>query len=110
MIATFAVAGIAVLDGYGVSSDELFQRNTAQMNIDYALGTGDLPHDHNLYYGVAFEAPLVLVERLLRLTDSRAILLSRHLLTHLFFLTGGWFCYLPHLPPVRPPPATPSGP
>ena len=94
MIALFAVVSIAVVDDFGVSTDEFEQREIAQMNIDYALGNGDLPSNHNRYYGVAFEAPLVLVERLLGLTDSRAILLSRHLLTHLFFLAGGWFCYL----------------
>ena len=94
VVALFAVVGIAVVDDYGVSTDEFAQREIAQMNIDYALGTGDLPFNHDRYYGVAFEAPLVLVERLLGLTDSRAILLSRHLLTHLFFLAGGWFCYL----------------
>ena len=119
MVALFAAAGLAVVDGYGVGTDMPRQRANAQMNLDYALGTGDLPRprgswvpdraygdiDYGLrtgdlpppperYYGVAFDAPLLLVERLLGLTDSRAIFLSRHLLTHLFFLAGGWFCYL----------------
>ncbi len=95
MVAIFAVVGIAVVDGYGVSLDAPKQRLIAQMNIDYAVGAGDLPTGaSDRYYGVAFEAPLLLVERLLGLTDSRAIFLSRHLLTHLFFLAGGWFCYL----------------
>ena len=95
VVALFAVLGIAVVDDFGVSTDEFQQRFIAQENIDYALGAGDLPtHASDRYYGVAFEAPLILVERLLGLTDSRAILLSRHLLTHLFFLAGGWFCYL----------------
>ena len=94
-VALFAVVGIAVVDGYGVSNDTNWQRVIAQMNIDYALGTGDLPTTRSdRYYGVAFEAPLILVERLLSLTDSWAIFLSRYLLTHLFFLAGGWFCYL----------------
>ena len=95
VVALFAVLGIAVVDDFGVSTDEFTQREIAQINIDYALGTGGLPtYASDRYYGVAFEAPLILVERLLGLTDSRAILLSRHLLTHLFFLAGGWFCYL----------------
>ncbi len=96
-LAAFAVAGIAVLDDYGVSVDEDTQRAIGQAAVNYALGeTGDLPADLKVsdrYYGVAFEAPLILVERLLNL-DSRAVYLSRHLLTHLFFLTGGYFCYL----------------
>ncbi len=94
MVALFAV-GIAVVDGYGRSTDEPQQRAIAQKNIDYVLGTGDLPtHLSDRYYGVTFEVALLLVERLLGLTDSRAIYLNRHLLTHLFFLAGGWFCYL----------------
>ena len=91
----FTAIGAAVLDDYGISWDEHRQRRIGQTRIAYALGdAGALPTDHNRYYGVAFEAPLILVERLLGLTDSRAVYLSRHLLTHLFFLTGGFFCWL----------------
>ena len=98
-VALFAVVSIALVDGYGLAGDTRRQRVIAQMNIDYVLGAGDPPtRARDRYYGVAFEAPLILVERLLGLTDSltdrRAIYLSRHLLTHLFFLAGGWFCYL----------------
>lgn len=63
--------------------------------MDYVLGaSSDFLQDHNKFYGAAFEAPLVLIERALGLQDSRAIYLSRHLLTHLFFLVGGLFAYL----------------
>ena len=59
------------------------------------FGVGDLLTDHpHRFYGVSFEAPLFLAERLLGLADSRAVYLLRHLLTHLFFLTGGFFCWL----------------
>ncbi len=99
-LAVFAVVGVAVLDDYGVQSDELPQREIGLAAIEYVLGDAAalradrylFPHER--YYGAAFEAPLVLVERLLGLTDSRAVFLSRRLLTHLFFLTGGFFCYL----------------
>ena len=90
-LAVFAVVGVAVLDDYGVSADEVLMRRIANGVLD--SGRIDA-YTHTLYFGVAFEAPLVLAERLLGLTDSRAIHLSRHLLTHLFFLAGGWFCYL----------------
>ena len=47
------------------------------------------------FYGVAFEAPLfLLTERVLGLEDPRQIYLARHVLTHLFFLLGGFCCYL----------------
>ena len=93
-LTAFAALGVALLDDYGVAWDEAVQRSTGLAVIAYALGDGALPTDDDRYYGAAFEAPLILVERLLGLTDSRAVYLSRHLLTHLFFLTGGFFCWL----------------
>ena len=97
----FAVVGVAVVDDYGVSGDEYNQRGTAYVNADYIMGDRDalidgrsfrFPHDR--FYGIAFELPLVVVERVLGLRDSRSVLLSRHLLTHLFFIAGGFFCGL----------------
>ncbi len=109
VLAAFAAVGVAVLDDYGVAEDETAARPIGQAVVNSALpGAADLPADriisppdyryrllpHDRYYGAAFEAPLLLVERILGLTDSRAVLLARRLLTHLFFLTGGFFCYL----------------
>ena len=101
VLAVFAAVGVAVLDDYGVSFDEPGTRNLAVVAADYVLGDGDLtdhsdhhPYRSNRYYGISFEAPLLLAERLLGLADSRAVHLLRHLLTHLLFLTGGWFCWL----------------
>ena len=92
-LAVLAVVGLAVLDDYGVGVDEDQQHGIGQTAIAYALGDTETLRppgpSHNRYYGVVFEVPLVLVERLLGLTDSRAIYLSRHLLTHLCFLAGG---------------------
>ena len=93
-LAVFTLVGVAVVDDFGVSWDEELSRTYAPKVIDYVLGVRDLPNDHNRYYGVVFEMPLLLIERLLGLADSRAIYLMRHLLTHLFFLAGGLFCYL----------------
>ena len=94
-LALFAIVGLAVLDDYGVSTDEATQRSIGNAALDYILGDREaLLNDRNRFYGVAFEAPLVAVERVLRLEDSRAIHLSRHLITHLFFLAGGFFAWL----------------
>ena len=38
--------------------------------------------------------PLIIAERLLGLEDSRAVYLSRRLITHAFFLIGGFFAWL----------------
>ena len=91
----FAALGIAVLDDYGIGWDAPSQRRIAELNAAYIMGDRDvLPAKHNRFYGIAFELPLLLAERLLGLTDSRDIYLSRHLLTHLFFIAGGFFCGL----------------
>ena len=91
----FAALGLAVLDDYGVGLDELRQHRFAEANLEYILGDSNaLPtHYYNLY-GVAFDLPLLLIERVLGLEDSRDIYLVRHLLTHLFFVAGGFFCGL----------------
>lgn len=92
--ALFLLAGALALDDYGVGVDEPVQRNIAIMAFDYAIGKNDhLLRDVDRIYGVAFELPLLFVERLLDLEDSRDIYLSRHGLQHLFFLVSGIFCY-----------------
>ena len=92
--ALFLLAGTLILDDYGVSVDEGTQRNTAIVSLDYILGNNDTLLTHwDRFYGVAFEVPLLLVERALGLTDSRDIHLTRHILTHIFFILGGFFCY-----------------
>ena len=91
--ALFVVAGVVVLDDYGVGPDEALQRQITIVTGDYALGVSeDLPLLHNRYYGVAFEMPLLLAERVLGLQDGRHIYLTRHLITHLFFIAGGFVC------------------
>ena len=98
--AAFTAVGVAVLDDYGVSWDEFLQREIGLDTISYVLGQddelmGNHPRrDHLKFYGTAFELPLLIVERVLGLQDTRAILLSRHILTHLFFIASGFFCYL----------------
>ena len=99
--AVFTAVGVAVLDDYGVSWDEFLQREIGLETISYVLGQDDElmknhpRRDYLKFYGTAFELPLLIVERVLGLQDdTRAILLSRHILTHLFFIAGGFFCYL----------------
>ena len=50
------------------------------------------PRESNRYLSEAFRLPALLVERALGLRDSRQIYLTRHLLTHLFFIAGGFAC------------------
>ena len=98
----FAVAGAAVVGDYSVSVDTHTHRATAAANLEYVLGDDDalsadagyLPIAHERYYGMAFELPLLLAERTLGLDDSRTAHLLRHYVTHLFWLCGGFACFL----------------
>ena len=97
LCALFAIVGGAVLDDYGMGFDEITQRRIASANADYIItGGGDgrygLYHEDYRYFGVVFEMPLLLTERALGLQDTRHIYLTRHLLTHLFFIAGGFAC------------------
>ena len=92
--ALFLLAGLVAVDDYGVASDENTQRRLALVTWDYIRGDNtDLLTHWDRFYGVAFELPLLLVERALGLTDSRDIHLLRHILTHIFFIVGGFFGY-----------------
>ncbi len=94
-LALFLGAGLAVLDDYGIEWDEPWQREFAEVNLDYALGGTDvLFGGHGDFYGIALEIPLFLIERFFGLDDIRSAYLSRHLITHLIFLAGGLFAYL----------------
>ena len=97
LCALFAIVGVAALDDYGVSGDEVTYRETAIAIADY-IATGEisgLSRQKDFayrYYGTAFDMPLLLVERSLGLQDSRHIYLTRHLIMHLFFIAGGFAC------------------
>ncbi len=94
-LALFLAAGLAVLDDYGVTVDERVHRSHAIATLAHLQGDADaLPRSPVKFYGMAFEMPLLLVERAFGMQDTREIYLSRHLLTHLVFLTGGLFAYL----------------
>ena len=96
-LAVFAIVGVGVFDDYSVTKDENWQRDIGIASFDYILGDADAllsEDDHNRYYGVAFEVPLIAVERVLGLEDSRDIYLSRRVIAHIFFLAGGFFCWL----------------
>ena len=95
--ALFLITGLAIVDDYGVSPDTGNQRIVAINALNHVLH-GDpalLQKFAERFYGAAFEAPLfLLTERVLGLEDPRHVYLARHVLTHLFFLIGGFCCYL----------------
>ena len=96
VFAIFALVGILpVGDYYYVTYDEFDSRHLAIATLSHIVGADDTLLQHHIQtYGVAFELLLLFVERILGLEDLQQIYLTRHLLTHLFFLVGGLFCYL----------------
>ena len=96
-LSLFLVVGLAVLNDYGVTYDESPQRTIAATNIGYLRGWNDAFASEPFWirlYGIAFEAPLFIADRAFGLDDTRGIMLFRHLITHLAFLSGGLFAYL----------------
>ena len=87
-----------MLDDYAAWVDGPPQREMADRNLAFITGAADRLDGYvdrsTKYYGIAFELPLLLLERGLGLADSRSIYLTRHLVTHGFFLLGGLCCSL----------------
>lgn len=95
-LALFLTAGLAVLDDYGVTTDEDFHRTVFLAQFMRIQGhDAEIPREqHHKFYGLVFQAPLVAAERAFGLEEGRGVYLARHLITHLFYLIGGLFAYL----------------
>ncbi len=99
--ALFLLVGVALAGDYGISADEHWQRGITVVQWDYILGHGDLTFDKiqalkpwHLAYGISFQLPLLLAERASGLEDYYDVHRLRLVLTHLFFIAGGFCCYL----------------
>lgn len=89
------LVGILTFDNYGVSWDEPTQRETGQVSYNYVFSDDDaLLTWKDRDYGVAFELPLIIIEEVLNLEDSRSIYIMRHLVTHCFFLIACYFMFI----------------
>ena len=96
VLAVLVLVGIWVSDDYGISTDTGFQRRNAVETFEYLLGrSNSISLDiNNRFHGVSYELWLLLVERAFGLDDTRDVHLMRNIITHLFFLMSGFFCYL----------------
>jgi hypothetical protein len=102
----FLFIGLNIFNDYGVHCDEYsnqaFGKRWGSHILDVVskgFSTYSVPiHDetsHDLIHGPAFELFLVFVEKkLLNLTDSRDVILMRHLFTFLVFYLSVFFFYL----------------
>ena len=95
LLALFTIIALLTFGDYGVAWDEPFQRAPGLLSFDYMFhGSQELfmrPTDN---HGAGFELLLVMIEKSLKLTDSRDIYEMRHLVTHLLFLGGAFALYI----------------
>jgi hypothetical protein len=88
------VVGIQISGDYGIAWDEPLQREIGLHTYDYVFSGDKSLNDYkNRDYGTAFELPLVILEKQLKLTDTRDIYRMRHLVCHLFFLLSALAFY-----------------
>jgi hypothetical protein len=89
------ITGVLIFNDYGISWDEPLQRTIGMKTYGYMF-EGDKSYETLFYkeYGVAFEVPLIMIEKILSLKDPSDIFRMRHLTSHLFFLTATFVFYL----------------
>lgn len=91
---TVVIALLTYTD-YGIGYDESAQREIGRVTYNYVFnGNQELFNSKDVHYGTGFELPLIIIEKLMNLTDSREIYLMRHLVTHLFFLISALAGYI----------------
>jgi len=92
------IIAFATYKDYGISWDESTQWRLGTETYNYVFhGSQDLLSSNARYYGPAFELPLVIIEKALKLTDTREIFFMRHLVNHIVFLLSalcGYFLVL----------------
>lgn len=92
--AVLLVIGLAVFRDYGISRDEIVNRNNGLLTWNYVFhGDPALFEYSDRFYGTAFESVLMLVEKAFSLKDWRTIFLARHLCTFLLFYLAVVFFY-----------------
>ena len=95
--ALFLLLGLAWSGDYGISGDDRHWRSDTIDKLNLILSNADLGSVEPLQdrlEGISFQLPLLLAERVLGLTDYYHIHRLRLFLTHLFFIAGGFCCYL----------------
>lgn len=91
----FLLLGIATYKDYGISWDEPIQHRLGLLTYNHIFnGDTTILTDQDRALGTAFELPLIFIEKIFNLTDSRDIYFARHLATHIFFLISVFCGYV----------------
>lgn len=104
------IIGINSYRDFGISLDEPVNRANGQISANYiisilnnnfsfdnsytSLNQNILHNYHDRDYGVAFDLPVYIIERLFNINSYNSQYTFRHLLTYLFFLFGVFTFYL----------------
>jgi len=91
----YLLVGLSIFKDYGISCDESLSRTRGMLAFNYVFKRDKalLGYVYR-YHGSAFEMPLAVVEKALRLTkNTRAVYLMRHLATFILFFVGVLFFY-----------------
>jgi hypothetical protein len=95
IVAVLFVLGMRTSSDYGVSWDEPDQRYLGTLVYNFVFeGKKEFLSYPFRFYGSGYELLLAIFEKTAKLTDTRAIYLQRHLVTHTFFLLAGLSLYL----------------
>jgi hypothetical protein len=88
------VMSLFIFKDYGISWDEPVQRGIGTAAYNY-VDSGDRTYMQikDKIYGVGFELPLIFLEKLFNLTDTRDIYLFRHLINSLFFCLASFIFF-----------------
>ena len=110
---SYFIIGILIVNDYGISVDEEFQRYSGLYWLNYILEftqfenlklevleklnnveghTLPNPKDYP-FYGVTFDLPLALIETVFKIEDSKNYFLLRHYVNFLFFFTSSIFFF-----------------
>lgn len=89
------VIGILTYKDYGMSWDEPDQRGPGLLSYNYMFhGSQELFEKPTDNHGAGFELFLVFIEKGLHQTDSREIYMTRHIVSHVFFLIAAFAGYV----------------
>ena len=94
LLLLFSVIGILSVNSYGFAWDEFEQRNIGVICYNYIF-------NNDLYYlqypardhGAIFELLLLIIEKITGITSNRYIYMTRHIVSHLFFLLCALYFY-----------------
>jgi hypothetical protein len=98
----FLLVGPTIFEHYGVAYDEVWHMMLGKKSVEHAFklltGTGSeseyMRTGHARSHGPVYQMFLYGLQKALHLGDTRSVLLMRHLVTHLVFLTAAYCFYL----------------